>query len=294
MITYPEKELRALWGTIDKLLAPDGCPWDKDQRAEDLARYLIDEGHEWREAFEQGNKAGQAEELGDLAYLLLFALRLLSDEAIATPDEVIAGIDEKLRRRHPQIFPSPAVGSGSVPATPEEQLQSWDAIKREERLRDGAGGSVLKELPRSLGALAKSHRYQEAAARVGFDWPAPSGVIDKLHEEIGELQEHLAELPPQPDPSDSGESPSAQYRRQLAGRDLDGLRDELGDLFFVMVNLCRWLDMDAEEVAEAANRKFLRRFRGMEGKLAGSDLAGRSLDEMEGAWDAVKREERQD
>jgi len=288
MKSFPSQDFAKLWETLERLLGPGGCPWDREQKPADLARYLIDEGHEWLEAVDEDRPDGQAEEIGDLSYLLLFALIQLRERHGIAPGKVLAGIDEKLRRRHPDIFGEEA-GRG---LSSEQQTRRWEEIKLRERGARGEKTGLLKPLPRSLGALAKAHRYQETAATVGFDWPDLGGVLDKLREETEELAEAMEGLPRHP-PEGEG-PPSRRFRRSLEGRDLGHLRDELGDVTFVLANLCRWLGMDAEEVAEAGNTKFLRRFGAMERRLeaAGASLDEADLEEMESHWRAVKEEER--
>ncbi len=284
MSNFPQAEFQRLWLTLERLLAPGGCPWDRKQNAADLARFMVEEGHEWREAVDEGDPEHQAEELGDLAFLVLFGLqRLTADEGIE-PSEAPRLADEKLRRRHPDIF-GEADRAGSV----EAQTRRWEDIKREERGDQERG--LLKPLPRSMGALAKAHRYQDKAASVGFDWPRLSGVLDKMQEELGELREELAPLADLPTPQGEG-SPSTRFRRELDNESLARVRDEIGDLFFVLANLCRWLNMDAEDVAEDANAKFLRRFAGMESRLKdrGAALEESSLEEMETQWQGFKAE----
>lgn len=291
---FPEQELRRLWATMARLLGPEGCPWDREQRGPDLARHLIEEGHEWLEAWNQNDSVGQTEELGDVAYLVVFGLqRLALDAGADAPARALAGIDAKLKRRHPHLFPTAAADETASPADSDDQLQVWEAVKRAEREAKGEGAGLLKPLPRSMGALAKSHRYQEKAAGAGFDWPDLAGVLAKLSEELGELRDELDRLPASP-PAGAG-PPSKRYRRALTEVDREGARDELGDLIFVTANLCRWLGFDAEEVAEAANAKFLRRFAAMEARLAaaGEAPAAVDLERMESAWRAVKREERE-
>lgn len=291
----PDAALARLWRTLDRLLAPDGCPWDREQRLPDLARHLIDEGHEWLEACEQDDPAGTVAELGDLAYLLLFGLqRLARDRGQAAAEAALDGIDAKLRRRHPQLFPA-ADGALAAPvADSAAQLRVWEQVKRAERDAEGAPPGLLKPLPRSLGALARSHRYQEKAAGVGFDWDGPAGVLEKLDEELAELRRELAALPA--DVPAGTASPSARYRGQLDPAGLVRASDELGDVLFVLANLARWLGLDAEAVAEQANAKFLRRFAAMEAGLAaaGTSLEDADLARMEAEWQRVKGRERGD
>ncbi len=294
MANYPDRQLRALWATIEHLLSEDGCPWDREQRAPDIARHLIEEGHEWLEACEQENPTGQAEEIGDLSYLLLFALQRLAADG-GDPATALDGIDRKLRRRHPHLFPDEDTEEKdrNRPADSDTQLGVWEAVKRAEKAERGDHPGLLKALPRSMGAMSRSHRYQEKAAGVGFDWPDLAGVRAKLDEELDELKQELSQLPADT-PAGSG-PPSRRYRRQFEAEALAATREELGDLLFVVANLCRWLGMDAEEVAESANTKFLRRFTAMETQLAAAErpLADCDLDEMEEAWQAVKARERE-
>ena len=142
-----------------------------------------------------------------------------------------------------------------------------------------------------MSALAKAHRYQDKAATVGFDWPELTGVIAKLREETGELEEVLEPFAATSTPEGEG-SPSFRFRRELDPRQLRRVRDEIGDLFFVLANLCRWMGMEAEDVVESANTKFLHRFAGMEKRLAkaGSSMEEASLEKMEAEWQAFKAE----
>ncbi|MBM4117237.1 nucleoside triphosphate pyrophosphohydrolase [bacterium] len=292
MPTLPQAALEQLWRTLERLLAPDGCPWDREQRLADIARHLIDEGHEWLEACNQGDRVGQVEELGDLAYLPLFGLqRLARDEGEAAAAGALQAIDAKLRRRHPQLFPAPGGAAGPMPADSAEQLRVWEAVKREERAARGEAPGLLKPLPRSLSVLARSQRYQETAAGVGFDWPDLAGVLAKLDEEVGELRAALAALPAAPPPGAG--APSSRYRAGLSPATLAQAQEELGDLFIVLANLSRWLGLDAEALAESANAKFRRRFAAMEARLAadGERLGELSLETMDRAWQAVKNAE---
>jgi ATP diphosphatase len=296
MPTLPNRELHQLWDTLDRLLAPDGCPWDREQRPADLARHLIDEAHEWLEACDQNDRVGQVEEIGDLAYLLLFGLQRLGRDADRGESDpaaaAVAGVDAKLRRRHPQLFPVSTGGAAAAPpADSAAQLAVWAAIKHEERAARGEADRLLKPLPRSLGALAKSHRYQDQAAGLGFDWPDLAGVLAKFGEESAELRRELAALPSAPPPGEG--APSARYRSALDPAALARVQDELGDVLFVLANLARWLGLDAELVAEGANAKFLRRFEAMAARLAaaGQPLGALPLAAMEREWEAVKAAE---
>ncbi|MCP4545997.1 MAG: nucleoside triphosphate pyrophosphohydrolase [bacterium] len=295
MKNYPDKELRDLWQILERLLSPAGCPWDRKQTAADIARNLIDEGHEWLEAIGSNSGAEQIEELGDVSYLTLFGLFELASRREGGAAQALDSINEKLKRRHPHIFADGDKGTrDEMPEDADAQLVVWEEVKRNERRARGESEHLLKRLPASMGALAKSHRYQERAATVGFDWPNLDGVRDKMAEELAELKIELDRLPgPEAAAGDEG-SPSVRYRQTLEGRDLSCLKDELGDILFVITNLCRWAGLDAEEVAEAGNAKFLRRFTGMEESLlgAGSSLKKADLPEMEHHWQVVKQREK--
>ena len=225
---------------IAVLRGPDGCPWDRAQDHMSLRRNMIEEAYEAVSAIESGDRA-----------------ELAADEATFTIDDVVAGISEKIRRRHPHVFADAEAG------TPTEVLERWDAIKREEK----AGSGVLHGIPSALPALLWAQKISRRAVGVGFEWESLEAVWEKVHEEIDELKE-----------TEPG-SPEAA--------------DEIGDLLFTVVNLARKQGIDAEEALRATCRKFIARFEAMEGEAAsaGRDVADLDITEMEALWQRAKSRE---
>ena len=260
---------RRLAEIMEALLSPEGCPWDREQDHQSLRPYVIEEAHEVAEAIAGGDMKELREELGDLGLQIVFHAALARRAGTFTLDDVYHGICEKLIRRHPHVFgDTEADDSGAV-------LRNWEAIKRAERQanHDENGGerppSALDGVPKALPALQRAQRLQAKAARVGFDWKDVAPVFGKIREEITELEEETA----------SGASPERQA-------------SELGDLLFAIVNLARFLKIDAEQALQDSNRKFLRRFLYIEEELAkqGRAPAEATLEEMDALWDAAKRD----
>jgi tetrapyrrole methylase family protein/MazG family protein len=266
-----EKEIkepfRRLVRIMERLQAPDGCPWDREQTHESLKPYLIEEAYEALDAIDRQNWADLAEELGDVLLQVIFHSVLAARTGKFDIDEVIETAAAKMVRRHPHVF-----GEGEA-RTAQDVLQNWEKLKAKER-EDKSGKtpddpnatSVLAGVPRVLPALLKAQRIQEKAARVGFDWENPLDVLDKVEEEIRELRQAIAD----------GEKAH--------------VREELGDLIFALVNLARFLDIDAEEAVRATSEKFRRRFQYIERKSRELDrpLSEMPLDEMESHWQAAK------
>lgn len=242
---------------IAVLRGPDGCPWDRAQDHMSLRRNMIEEAYEAVSAIESGDRAELAEELGDVLLQVVLHAQIAADEATFTIDDVVAGISEKIRRRHPHVFADAEAG------TPTEVLERWDAIKREEK----AGSGVLHGIPSALPALLWAQKISRRAVGVGFEWESLEAVWEKVHEEIDELKE-----------TEPG-SPEAA--------------DEIGDLLFTVVNLARKQGIDAEEALRATCRKFIARFEAMEGEAAsaGRDVADLDITEMEALWQRAKSRE---
>ncbi len=250
---------------MDRLRDPDeGCPWDREQDYASLRGYLLEECYEVAEALDRQDLPALREELGDLLFQIVFLSRLAQEERAFTAADVVRGISEKMIRRHPHVF-------GSATAeTADDVLRAWEEIKRREK-RGRSGGppkSVLDGIPRALPALLKAQRLGTKAARVGFDWPDDSGVLDKLREELDELREALQS-------PDEARAP-----------------EEIGDLLFTVVMLARRRGVDAERALEAANRKFVERFRHIEDELArrGVPLEQAGAELLNEIWDAAKRD----
>lgn len=243
---------------MERLLAPDGCPWDREQTLETVGPYLIEEAYEVIDALEDPDPAHHREELGDLLFQIVFQARLAGHDLA----DVIAGIGRKLIRRHPHVF-----GDLSV-ADSDEVLNNWERIKQRER---GRPRGLLAGVPRSMPALQRAHRMTAKAAKVGFDWPDRPAVRAKVEEELGELDEAVAR----------GDHRDRQH--------------ELGDLLFAVVNWARKLDLDPEEALRRANARFERRFDHVERRLLerGRGPADATLEEMDGYWEEAKRQERE-
>ncbi|CAL1241322.1 nucleoside triphosphate pyrophosphohydrolase [Candidatus Methylocalor cossyra] len=244
-----------------------GCPWDLKQDFASLIPYTLEEAYELADAVERGDADDLREELGDLLLQVVFHARLAEERGWFGFDEVAGAIADKLVRRHPHVF------GDAVFASDEERHRFWEASKRAERLEKGKAeppASVLDGLPEPLPALMRAQKLQQRAAQHGFDWNAVGPVFDKLREELAELEEaHAAGDPEQ-------------------------IREELGDLLFVAVNLARHLELDAETALRASTRKFIRRFQHIERQLAaeGRALADCTLAELDALWEDAKRRER--
>jgi ATP diphosphatase len=260
----PEAELRRLLDIMAALRDPDhGCPWDKEQSFATIAPYTIEEAYEVADAIARADFTALPDELGDLLFQVVYHARMAEEEGRFGFAEVAKAISDKMVRRHPHVFGEAAARDASV------QTAAWEAQKAAER-RARAETGTLAGVPAPLPALTRAAKLTARASRVGFDWPDPAAVLDKLDEEIAELKAEL----PQADP--------------------DRLEDEVGDLLFVLANLARKLRLDPETCLRRANLKFTRRFNAMERLLAdgGKTLSECSLAQMEDAWQAVKRGER--
>ena len=260
----PGKETGAnlprLVGLMQRLLAPDGCPWDREQTLQSLLPYLVEETYEVVDALQAGQVADHCEELGDLLLQIVFQAELRHLDGGFGIDEVIEGIVRKLIRRHPHVF-------GDVHAkNADEALAGWAKLKAVEKAKKGKKGA-LDGIPNSAPALVRAMRAGEKAGAVGFDWPDVAGVRAKVTEELGELDQ------------------------ACANGDRAAMASELGDLLFAIVNLARKLDLDAEHSLREATDRFGRRFRYMEEKLevAGRQVRSASPEEQNELWDEAKR-----
>lgn len=248
-----------------RLRGPDGCPWDREQTLASLAPYVLEEAAEVVDAIERGDLDNLREEVGDLLFEGVFLAQVAADGGAFDVGDALDTVNEKLIRRHPHVF-----ARDTSLSTAEVKTQ-WDAIKRSEKAARGApAGGVLDDVPVALPALMRASTLCRKAATVGFDWPTPDAVLDKVDEEVAEVREAIA----------------AGSTAQVA--------EELGDLLFVIANLARRLDVDPEAALRGANRKFTRRFAAMQAvvEAKGQTLDTASLDEMEAGWQAVKRAER--
>jgi ATP diphosphatase len=237
-----------------------GCPWDRAQDFTTIAPYTIEEAYEVRAAIDSGDPAQLRDELGDLLFQVVYHARLAEERGWFNFEDVAKGITDKMIRRHPHVFGGAAARDASA------QTTAWEAQKAAERASRAESG-VLDGIATALPALALAQKLTSRAARVGFDWPDANAVLDKLAEETAEL------------------------RAELLLADPARLRDELGDMLFVLANLARKLGQNAEACLAAANAKFTRRFRSIEAALAaaGKTPADSNLTEMDELWNNAKR-----
>ena len=256
--------IRSLLDIMRRLRDPDsGCPWDLKQNFHTIVPFTIEETYELADAIAAEDFAQIRDELGDVLFQVVFYAQMASEQELFTFEDIVDGIAEKLRRRHPHVFA--ATGGQSVSAG--EVKERWEQIKGEERQQKNQKGT-LDDIPKALPALSRSQKLQKRAARVGFDWSELDAVRGKVDEELGELAEAISE----------GESAA--------------IESEVGDIFLAMVNLARHLGVDAEAALRDANRRFERRFRLMEtaADRDGSQLSEESLERLEERWQAAKRE----
>jgi ATP diphosphatase len=256
-----------------------GCPWDLEQTFATIAPYTIEEAYEVADAIDKNDLPALKEELGDLLLQVVYHARMAQERQAFAFADVVEAITTKMIRRHPHVFGTDAErAAGAAPGF-------WERIKAEERrgspalAGEGAaagGGSILDEVPLGFPALTRAVKLQHKAAKVGFDWPSLAPVFAKAKEEIGELEEAIAD-----------------------GRNTDGsaseeVTEEFGDLLFVMANVARHLKIDPEAALRAANGKFVRRFQRIEALLAadGRTASQSTLAEMDRLWDQAKAEER--
>jgi tetrapyrrole methylase family protein/MazG family protein len=255
------EELKAI---MAHLRGPDGCPWDREQTHRSLRPYLIEEAYEVLEAIDSGESERLKEELGDLLLQIIFHSQIATESAEFDVEDVIRGLVEKLKRRHPHVFGDRRVRDS------REVVKGWERIKRgEARGKEKTNSSILSGIPRELPALLKAHRVQEKASRVGFDWDHIDQVFAKVEEELAEFR--------------------AAYRRQ----NREAVEEELGDVFFALVNLARFLETSSEDALRGTIDKFIARFQHVESQLRGRGLEPQdvSLKEMDRLWDEAKGRE---
>jgi len=243
---------------VARLRAPGGCPWDREQTNESLLPGLIEEAYEVAGAVRAKDDQNLREELGDLILLAVMHSEIAEETGRFNIAEVLEEVNAKLIRRHPHVF-----GSSALRDT-EGVVKQWEAIKREEK--GNALGHYLADLPTALPALMRAQKAQKKAARVNFDWKEISDVILKLDEEL------------------------AETKSAIESRDSRAITDEIGDLFFAVVNLARKCDLDAETVLQAATDKFVSRFNKVEEALhsRGKKLGEAGLEELDEIWNTVK------
>lgn len=253
---------------VHRLYAPGGCPWDREQTHATLKKHLLEETYEALQALDEDDPHALCEELGDVLLQIALHTEIADAAGEFGYGDLFEGLASKLIRRHPHVF------GDATAANAEEVLVNWQQLKTAEKAaraaaegNDAVPESIIAGVPRAMPSLAYAQAVQDRAARAGFDWPGIEGVLDKLAEEVGELQR----------------AASAEERL-----------DEFGDLLFVLANLARWLGIDAEEAGRHAGTKFFRRFTGIEAlaRTEGHTLNDLTLDQMDALWNRVKAAER--
>jgi len=245
-----------------RLRGPDGCPWDKEQTSQSLKPFLVEETYEVLEAIDDGSPDKIKEELGDLLFQVVFHARLAEERGEFGIEQVLDGIAAKMIRRHPHVF-----GDKDL-KTSQEVLVDWELMKKTEKGYESRK-SILEGVPKELPALIRAHRLQERAARVGFDWDKVEDVSAKLDEEVSE------------------------FKQTLAHKDPSRMEDELGDIFFVLVNIARFIGVNPEDALRKTISKFISRFQYIEEQaaLSGRELSDMTLGEMDNLWTQAKKEE---
>ncbi|CAA7617921.1 nucleoside triphosphate pyrophosphohydrolase [Magnetospirillum sp. UT-4] len=261
----PPRPIDRLLDIMTTLRHPErGCPWDREQTFATIAPYTVEEAYEVADAIDHNDMAALKDELGDLLFQVVFYAQMARETGVFDFDAIAEAIADKMVRRHPHVFGEDGIRDA------EAQTAAWEATKAGERAAKGAD-SVLDGIARTLPPLTRALKLQKRAARVGFDWAEPAQVIDKINEELAELQAEIG--------ADAG---------------IERLEDEMGDLLFACVNLSRKLNIDPERALKRTNGKFDRRFRHVEAGLraAGTTPDQASLEAMEALWVAAKTGER--
>jgi len=263
------REFNELVAVMERLRAPGGCPWDREQTYASLAQYLLEETYETFDAIQEADKTGDTtnlrEELGDILLQVVFHSTIAAEKGDFTIDEVVKGVTEKLVLRHPHVF-----GEEEL-ATAADVLNNWDKLKANEREKSGKiekeKESILDDVTLHFPALLEGLKLTKKASKVGFDWEDAAQIFDKLNEEIDELN------------------------RAISDDEQAKIEEEIGDLLFVVVNLARKLDVEPETALKKTNHKFRQRFKFIEQELKqrGRSLEESNLEEMDALWNEAKK-----
>lgn len=257
---------------MERLRGDNGCPWDKEQTPESLKPFLIEEAYEVLEALDEKDSAKLKEELGDLLYQILFHAQIAKEKGEFDINDILDTSIEKMTRRHPHVFGDKKAKDS------KEVLVHWEETKKKEREKEKGNRkrrSILESVPKELPALLRAHQLQSRAARVGFDWKRIDQVFNKVEEEITEFKEAYRHV-------------NAEGKKER-----ERMEDELGDIFFSLVNVARFLEVNPEDALRSAIRRFTSRFSYIEeAALAeGRSISSLSIDEMERLWQAAKMAE---
>ena len=254
------EQLNILIKTFKELRNPEsGCPWDREQTFKSIASCSIEEAYEVADAIEREDFDSLKSELGDLLFQVIFHAEMASEKEIFDLEDVIFELNDKLTRRHPHVFEDGSVSSA------QDSLKIWEDIKAQER-KEKKQDSLMDDVPVNLPSLSRAKKLQKRAARVGFDWQNSDRVFDKIDEEILEL------------------------KNEKATEDKERISEEIGDIFFTLVNLTRHYDLDPEDIIRKANLKFEMRFRKMEqlAEQMNESLDDMTLEQLEIMWQKVK------
>jgi tetrapyrrole methylase family protein/MazG family protein len=264
------RKFERLHDIVRILRSPEGCPWDREQTHRSIRKNLIEETCEVLETIDDDDPEAMCEELGDLLLQIMLHSQMEEEAGTFTVWDVIAGLNDKLIRRHPHVFGDRSANNA------EEALQTWQDMKAREK-KNAVRPSVLSGIPRDLSALLTAYKLQKKAAEVGFDWSRAEDVLAKVEEEINEIRQLMISA------GERDESPEEERRERLAG--------EIGDLLFAAVNAARFANVDPEDALARTNRKFIARFRHIERRLreAGKTFKDTNLEEMDGWWEEAKR-----
>jgi tetrapyrrole methylase family protein/MazG family protein len=254
-------EVAALRATLRILRSADGCPWDRERTMDDIISDLINEAYELLRAGQSSDWEGVEEELGDVLFLVIFIHELYGEHAAAPLSEIVSRVHRKIVERHPHVFGSASAGDSM------ESTAEWERIKKRQR-RDRTAAGLLDEVAPELPPLRKAETVQRKAAQAGFDWPDHLGILEKMQEEIRELE------------------------AALSGGNRSTVKEEIGDILFTVVNLARRLQVEPENALERTTAKFMARFAQMERRAreSGRRLDSLTLDEMERLWQESKGE----
>lgn len=255
-----EADIEKLTALMERLRAPEGCPWDREQTLESLVPFIIEEAYEVVSAIDGGQSRHVKDELGDLLFQVVFASRIAEEAGDFSMKDVIDASVEKMVRRHPHVF-----GEGKAD-TSEEVLAHWAEIKKEEKRKAGEPQGLLSGIPEVLPALMRAHKVSQKAAKAGFDWQDIQEVFVKVDEELGE------------------------FKKEVLGRNAEGMEEEFGDLLFSLVNVGRFLEVNPEDALRKTISKFITRFNHIEQTIVekGEDLSTASIEEMERLWTEAK------
>jgi len=254
-------EIEKLVKLMERLRAPDGCPWDKEQTLESIVPFIIEEAYEVVAAIDSKDPVEIKEELGDLLFQIIFCTRITEEKGAFCLADVINASHEKMVRRHPHVF------GESKANTSEEVLKRWAEIKKDEKKeKNNHKHGYLEGIPKALPALLRAHKVSQKAARAGFDWKSVKEVMEKLNEEVDE------------------------FHSAVNKKDAAGMEEELGDMLFTMVNVGRFLEVNPEDALRKTVGKFIRRFHHIEKSLneKGEQLTSATIEEMERLWQEAK------